>query len=64
MQKRLGLRYTTLLISWYPQTHGDNAVSGSTVNLAFRRIQPKINKNRKIQQGMNNEVKWKEARYR
>ena len=42
MQNRLGLRYTTLLINCHLQTNGDNAVSRSTVNLAFRRLQPKI----------------------
>ena len=42
MQNRLGLHYTTLLINCHRQTHGDNEVSRSTVNLAFRRLQPKI----------------------
>ena len=42
MQNRLGLRYTTLIINFRLHTHGDNAVSRSTVNLAFRRLQPKI----------------------
>ena len=63
MQNRLGLRYTTLLINCHRHTLGDNAVSKSTVNLAFRRLQPKIIKIKKIQQGMKNEGKWKEARY-
>ena len=62
MQKRLGLRYTTLLINFHCQTHGENAVSRSTVNLSFRRLQPKITKIQKIQQGTKNEGKWKEAR--
>ena len=44
MQNCLGLRYTTLLINCHRQTHGDNVVSKSTVNLAFRRLQPKIKK--------------------
>ena len=42
MQKRLGLRYTTLLINCHRHRHGDNAVSKSTVNLTFRILQPKI----------------------
>ena len=64
MQNRLGLRYTTLLINCHRQTHAENAVSKSTVNLAFRRLQPRITKIQKTQQGTNNEGKWKEARYR
>ena len=54
MQNRLGLRYTTLLINCHRQTHGDNAVSRSTFNLALRRLQPKITKIRKIRQGTKN----------
>ena len=50
IQNCLGLRYTKLLISCGRQTHGENALSRSTINLAFRRIQPKITKNQKIQQ--------------
>ena len=64
MQNRLGLRYTTLLINCNRQTHGENSVSKSTVNLAFMRLQPRITKIQKIQQGTKNEGKWKEARYR
>ena len=63
MQNRLGLRYKTLLINCHRQTHGDNAVGKSNFNLAFRRLQPKITKIQKIQQGMKNEGKWKDARY-
>ena len=55
MKNRLGLRCTTLLIYCHSHTHGENAVSRSTVNLAFRRLQPKINKNQKTQQGNKNE---------
>ena len=44
MQNRLGLHYTTLLINFHRHTHGDNAVSMSTVNFAFRILQPKITK--------------------
>ena len=54
MQKRLGLRYKTLLINFNCQKNGNNIVSRSTVNLAFRRIQPKITKIQKIQQGTKN----------
>ena len=63
MENRLGLCYTTLLINCHSHTHGGNAVSRSTVNLAFRRLQPKITKIQKIQQGTKNEGKRKEARY-
>ena len=42
MKTRICLRYTMLLIDCHRQTHGDNAASKSTVNLAFRRLQPKI----------------------
>ena len=63
MQNRLGLCYTTLLINCHSQTHGDNAVSRYTVNLAFRRLQPRITKIQKIQQGTKNKGKRKEARY-
>ena len=64
MERRLGLRYTTILIDCHRQTKGDDAVCRSTVNLAYRRIQPRITKIQKIQQGTNNEGKRKEARYR
>ena len=59
MQNRLGLRYTTLLINFHRQTHGENEVSKSTVNLASRRIRPKITKIQKIQQVMKNWVSEK-----
>ena len=59
MERRLGLRYTTLLINCHCQTKGDNAVCRSTVNLAYRRLQPKITRTQKIPQGTNNEGKWK-----
>ena len=64
MKIRLGLRYTTLLINCHRQTNGDNAVCRSTVNLAYRRLHPKITRIQKIQHGTKNEGKWKEARYR
>ena len=47
MQNRLGLRYTTLLINFHCRTCGDYSVSKATVNLAYRRLQPKITKIRK-----------------
>ena len=59
MEKRLGLRYKTLLINCHCQTHGDNEVCRSTFNLAFRRFQPKITKIQKIQQGTKNKGKRK-----
>ena len=45
MQNLLGLRYTTLLDKSHRQTHGDNEMSSSNVNVAFRKLKPKINKN-------------------
>ena len=63
MGKLLGLRYTTLLINCHRQTHGDIAVCRSTVNLAYRRLIPKITRVKKIQRGTNNDGKGKEARY-
>ena len=57
MDNCLGLRYINLLFNSLLQTQGENAVSRSTVNLAFRRLQPKIYKNQKIQQGTNHELK-------
>ena len=62
MQNCLGILYKTLLINCHCQTPGDNAVGKSTVNLAFRRLQPKITKIQKIQQGTKKEGKWKEKR--
>ena len=54
MGKQLGLRYMNLLINCHFQTNGDNEVCRSTVNLAFRRLQPKITKIQRIQQGTKN----------
>ena len=42
MERRLVLRYTTLLINCHRQTNGDNAVCRSIVNLAYRRLLPLI----------------------
>ena len=64
MEISLGLQYTTLLINCHRQTKGENTVCRSTVNLAYRRLQPKITRIQKIQQGTNNEGKRKEAGYR
>ena len=64
MENRLDLRYTTHLINCHHHHNGFGSVCKSTVNLAFLRIQPKIIRMQKIQQGTNNEGKWKEARQR
>ena len=61
MENRLGLRYTTKLINCHRHQNGFDAVCRSTVNLAFLRLQPKITRIQKIQQGTKNEGKWKEA---
>ena len=44
MGKHLCLLYMMILINCHRHTHGENAVFRSTVNLAFRRLQPKIAK--------------------
>ena len=62
MENRLGLTYTTKLINCRRHQNGFDAVCRSTVNLAFLRLAPKITRMQKIQQDMNNEGKWKEAR--
>ena len=62
MEHRLGLRYTTKLINCYCHHNGFDAVCRSTVSLSFLRLQPKITRIQKIQQGTKNEGKWKEAR--
>ena len=49
IQHCLGLRYTIILINFHCHTQGYNAVSGSTVDLAFRILPPKITEIRKIQ---------------
>ena len=58
MERRLVLRYTTLLINCHRQTNGDNAVCRSTVNLAYKRLLPlilqefrKYNKEQKLRVG-------------
>ena len=64
MENRLGLRYTTKLINCHLLQNGFDAECRSTVNLAFLRLQLKITRIQKIQQGAKNEGKWKEARQR
>ena len=61
-ENRLGIRYTTQIINCHRYQNGFDAVCKSTVNLAFLRLQPKITRIQKIQQGRKNEGKWKEAR--
>ena len=63
MENRLGLRYTTQLINCHRYRNGFDALFKSTVNLAFLILQPKITRIQKIQQGTNNEDKFKEARH-
>ena len=62
MENRLGLSYKTKLINCHCHQNGFDAVFRSTVNLEFLRLQPKITRIHKIQQGTKNEGKWKEAR--
>ena len=64
MENKLRLRYTTHLINCHRNHKCFNAVCESTVNIAFLRLQPKITRIQKIQQGTKNEGKWKEARQR
>ena len=64
MENRLGLSYTTKIINCHRYRNGFDAVCRSTVNLAFLRLQPKITRIQKIQQGTKNEGKRKEARQR
>ena len=54
MERSLVLRYTALLNNCHCQTNGDNEVCRSTVNLAYRRLLPKITIVHKIQQGTKN----------
>ena len=62
MERRLGLRYTTLLTNCHRYTNGDNAVCLSTVYLAYKRLQPRITKIQKIQQGTKNEGKMERGK--
>ena len=64
MENRLGHTYTTKNIHYHRHQNGFDAVCRSTVNIAFLRLQPKITRIQKIQQGTKNEGKWKEARQR
>ena len=60
-ENRLDLSYTTKLINFHRHRNGFDAVCRSTGNLAFLRLQPKITRIQKIQQGTKNEDKWKES---
>ena len=64
MENRLGLRYTTQLINFHRYRSGFDAGCRSSVNLAFLRLQPKITRIQKIQQGAKKKGKGKEARQR
>ena len=64
MENKLGLRYTTHLINCRHHHKGFNAACKSTVNLAFFILQHNRTRIHKIQQGNNNEGKWKESRQR
>ena len=55
VEKRLGLLYTTYLINCRRKIQGFDAVCKSTVNIAFKRLQPKRTQIHKIQQGTRNE---------
>ena len=54
MENRPGIRYTTHLINFHRHHNGFDAVCKSTVNLAFLRLQPKMTRIQKIQQGTKN----------
>ena len=64
MENILGLCYTTHIINFHLRQNIFDSVCKSTVNLALLRLQPKITRIQKIQQGTNNEGKWKQARQR
>ena len=59
MKNCLGLCYKTPLINCPRHTHGDYSGSSSTINLVFRRLQHKITKIQRINQGIKNEGNWK-----
>ena len=61
MENKLGLRYKTHLINCHCHHKDFNVVCKSSVNQAFLRLQPKITRIQKIQQGTKNEGKWKET---
>ena len=60
MENRLGLHHKTSLINCHHKTQGFYGLCKSTVNIDFKRLQPK-RKIKKIQQGTNNEGRRKEA---
>ena len=62
MENKLGLLYTAHFINFHRNHKVFNAVCNSTVNLSFLRLQHKITRIQKFQQGTNNEGKWKVAR--
>ena len=57
MENRLGLSYTTQLINCHRYRNGFDAMCRYTVNLSFLRLQIKITRIQKIQQGTKNEGK-------
>ena len=61
MENHHGMCYTIHLINYNHHQKGYNEVCKSTVNVSFFRIQHKRKKLQIIQQGKNNEGKWKEA---
>ena len=61
-ENRLGLPYTTHLINCHCHHSGFDAVCKSTGNIDFLRLQPKIKRIHKIQQGTNNEGKWRKVK--
>ena len=64
MENRLGLSYTTQIINCHRYRNGFDTVCRSTVNPEFLRLQLKITRIQKTQQGTKNKGKWKEARQR
>ena len=54
MENMLGLRYKTHIINCHRHLNSFDAVCKSTVNIAFLRLQPKITRIKKIQQGTKN----------
>ena len=64
MENRLGITYTTKLLNCHHHENGVDAVCRSTVNLSFSRLAPKMTRIQRIQQGTNNDSKWKEERQR
>ena len=59
MEDKLGLCYTTVVINCHRHNKLFNAVCKYNVNIDFLILQPKRTRIQKIQQGTNNEGKWK-----